>query len=99
MSAKYAVSYSIGEEISNAMSEAFGVSASKTCKATCGSQNGTYYMYQWLLTVGEIINKDVTPFKAFSCAFICTTSPAFVPICPLDACKNGNCTVCYPWKA
>ena len=81
------------------MSESFQVSVSRTCETTCGDKNGTFYLYQWVMKIGEIIETDVVPFLAYGCEWVCTQSADLVPQCPLDACANTNCTLCTPWQA
>lgn len=96
-SASTSVTETISKQISVSMSSSFSISESKTCKAQCPSHNGTWYMYQWIMKVGEIIDTDVVPFYTYSCLYVCPNSKDFVPKCPLDACANTNCTQCDPW--
>ena len=92
------VTYTVSKEVSSTMNEAFEISVTKSCEATCDSNSGTNYMYQWVLKVEEVLGTDSQPFLVYACDWICADSADIVPTCPLDACSNGNCTVCTPWQ-
>lgn len=95
----FGASHSMNQQESHATSvassEAFSKTFGQSCTASCGGTSNATILWQWHLNVDESCGEFIVcPFVAKTCNYVCTTSFSEQPLCPVNSCKNADCSEC-----
>lgn len=83
-------SHTVLESSSHALTQM----ASKSFTASCGSDTGQVYLWQWLLSTNENCSNDIfCKTKVYTTTFLCRSKPG-PPKCIPSECYDDECDVC-----
>lgn len=79
--------------VSDTSMHAFSQTSSKSCSASCGSDSGPSYLYQWMLDVNENCQEVTCLTHIYTCVFLCKQTPS-EPACIPGECADSECDKC-----